>query len=114
MKVALLTPTERTQKMLVLSRKVGQQILLPECGVTIDVVDVGKNQVRLGIVAPANVRVYRREVWDRIQHPGEPQPSAAQISQATGLMDEPNGTGLAAALEPNLARSLTYWVTTET
>ena len=51
--------------MLVLARKTGQQIVLPECGVTIEVLNVGKNQVRLGIAAPADIPVHRSEVWDR-------------------------------------------------
>ncbi len=54
--------------MLVLTRKIGQQIVLPECEVTIEVLNVGKNQVRLGIAAPADVPVHRSEVWDRIHH----------------------------------------------
>ena len=51
--------------MLVLTRKIGQQLVLPEQGITIDVVDVGKTRVRLGISAPADIPVHRREVWDR-------------------------------------------------
>ncbi len=60
--------------MLVLTRKIGQQIVLPECGVTIDVIDAGKNQVRLGIAAPADVAVHRREVWERIRPPNQSPP----------------------------------------
>ena len=45
--------------MLVLTRKIGQQIVLPECEVTIEVLSVGKNQVRLGIAAPAGITVHR-------------------------------------------------------
>ena len=57
--------------MLVLTRKIGQQIVLPECEVTIEVLNVGRNQVRLGIAAPADVPVHRSEVWDRIYRRGE-------------------------------------------
>lgn len=57
--------------MLVLTRKVGQQIVLPGCGVTIEVIDAGKNRVRLGVAAPANVPVHRRELWERIRQPKE-------------------------------------------
>ena len=35
--------------MLVLTRKIGQQVILPEQGITIDVMEVGKTRVRLGI-----------------------------------------------------------------
>jgi carbon storage regulator len=52
--------------MLVLSRKVGEQIVLPDCGVTISVVKVAGKKVRLGIVAPADAPVHRAEIWSRI------------------------------------------------
>jgi len=54
---------------LVLSRKVGQQVVLPDCGVTIDVVAVTGRRVRLGIAAPSGTRVHRTEVWRRICQP---------------------------------------------
>ncbi len=56
--------------MLVLTRKIGQQITLPKQGITINIVEVGRTQVRLGIAAPADVVIHRREVWDRLSHPG--------------------------------------------
>jgi carbon storage regulator len=54
--------------MLVLSRKVGQEIVIGEGPdrVVITVTEVrGGERVRLGIVAPAHVRVDRHEVGDR-------------------------------------------------
>ena len=59
--------------MLVLTRKIGQQVVLPEQGITIDVVDLDKTRVRLGISAPADIPVHRREVWDRDD--GQPRSS---------------------------------------
>ena len=52
--------------MLVLSRKVGQEIVLPECEVTITVLKIQGNKIGLGISAPAGIAVHRREVWRRI------------------------------------------------
>ena len=52
--------------MLVLSRKAGEEIVLPNCGVTIGVVAVNGKNVRLGIAAPAEIRIHRGEVWSRI------------------------------------------------
>jgi carbon storage regulator len=49
--------------MLVLSRKPGEQIVLPQCGVTITVCAIKGNTVRLGISAPPEIGVYREEVW---------------------------------------------------
>lgn len=48
--------------MLVLSRKVGQEIVLPDCGVTIGVIRVVGNRVRLGIKAPREIVVRRKEI----------------------------------------------------
>ena len=52
--------------MLVLSRKIGERIVLPGCGVTLTVLQVCGNSVRLGVTAPADVAVHREEVWQRI------------------------------------------------
>lgn len=52
--------------MLVLSRKTGEEIVLPNRGVTIGVVAVKGKQVRLGIAAPSEIPVHRGEVWHRI------------------------------------------------
>jgi carbon storage regulator len=52
--------------MLVLSRKIGEQVVLPSCGVTIAVVRIAGNKVRLGIQAPPETSVHRQELWDRI------------------------------------------------
>ncbi len=48
--------------MLVLSRKVGEEIVLPGCGVTIGVVGVRGSKVRLGVTAPPEVHVRRQEL----------------------------------------------------
>ena len=51
--------------MLVLSRKLGQEIVIGG-NITIQVVDIRGENVRLGIVAPKDVSVHRREVFDAI------------------------------------------------
>jgi carbon storage regulator len=53
--------------MLVLSRKCGQAILVPQLGVAFTVLDVRGDRVRIGISAPSGVIVHREEVWQRIQ-----------------------------------------------
>lgn len=52
------TPTTQGGEMLVLSRKVSQRIQIGE-DVTITVVDIGRNRVRLGIEAPKAVPIVR-------------------------------------------------------
>ena len=53
--------------MLVLSRKLGESIVIPGCGMTITVVGMRGNRVRLGITAPPGVRVDREEVYQRAE-----------------------------------------------
>lgn len=55
--------------MLVLSRKVGEQILLPELGIVVTVVAIHGRRVRLGITAPAKCSVVRQEVGGRDSKP---------------------------------------------
>jgi carbon storage regulator CsrA len=47
--------------MLVLSRRQGEQIVMPECNVTLTILGIEGKRVRLGILAPANVGVRRGE-----------------------------------------------------
>jgi carbon storage regulator len=53
--------------MLVLSRKTGEQIVVPGCQVTVTVLEVRGDNVRIGVSAPAHVAVHRREVWLRLR-----------------------------------------------
>lgn len=48
--------------MLVLSRKLGERILVPQCGLTVTIIAVDGKIVRLGIDAPAEVTVLREEL----------------------------------------------------
>jgi len=53
--------------MLVLSRKRGEVIVIPEQGITIQVIEVRPDRVRIGISAPPEIEVHRKEVWERLQ-----------------------------------------------
>ena len=46
--------------------RVGQVVKIAD-GVTVRVLEIGSNRVRLGIIAPDNIPIYRFEVWDRLQ-----------------------------------------------
>jgi carbon storage regulator len=58
--------------MLVLSRKIGETIVIGEC-IRLTILTIKGNQVRIGISAPPDVRVDREEVARRIQESAEPQ-----------------------------------------
>lgn len=53
--------------MLVLSRKKGESIVI-NGSVTVTVIEIRGDRVRLGIVAPKDASVHRQEVYDAI-HP---------------------------------------------
>jgi carbon storage regulator len=52
--------------MLVLSRRIGERIVMPDCELSITVLAVEGKKVRLGITAPDSLHVYREEIWQRL------------------------------------------------
>jgi carbon storage regulator len=60
--------------MLVLSRRIGEQIVVPHCDLVVTVLAVQGKTVRLGISAPASVDIYREEVWQLGQQAHAPPP----------------------------------------
>ena len=52
--------------MLILTRRVGETLMIGD-EVTVTVLGVKGNQVRLGVNAPRDVAVHREEIWRRIQ-----------------------------------------------
>jgi carbon storage regulator len=52
--------------MLILTRRAGETLMIGE-DVSITVLGVKGNQVRIGINAPKDVAVHREEIYDRIQ-----------------------------------------------
>jgi carbon storage regulator CsrA len=52
--------------MLVLTRRIGESLIIAD-EVTVTVLGVTGNQIRLGINAPKSVSVHREEIYQRIQ-----------------------------------------------
>lgn len=61
--------------MLILTRRVGETLVIGD-DVTVSVLGVKGNQVRIGVKAPDDVPVHREEIYERIQEENA-QPSSA-------------------------------------
>jgi carbon storage regulator len=53
--------------MLILTRRVGETLMIGD-EVTVTVLGVKGNQVRIGVNAPRDVAVHREEIYDRIKN----------------------------------------------
>ena len=58
--------------MLILTRRVGETVMIGD-DVTITVLGVKGNQVRVGINAPKSVAVHREEIYERIKREQVPE-----------------------------------------
>ena len=59
--------------MLILTRRVGESLKIGE-EVTVTVLGVKGNQVRVGVAAPKSVAVHREEIFERIKAEQQPAP----------------------------------------
>lgn len=70
--------------MLVLSRRLNEQIIIGD-SIVITVVEIRGDKVRLGIDAPQNISVHRREVYEAAKRNG------SERSGPFGKVDQPAG-----------------------
>ena len=73
--------------MLILTRRVGETLMIGD-SVTVTVLGVKGNQVRIGITAPKDVAVHREEIYERIQR-GEDADSGNHATGSSGGLPDP-------------------------
>lgn len=79
--------------MLVLSRKTGQSIMINE-NIELTILEVQGDQIKVGVKAPKNVKIYRKEIFIEIQEENKiaSTPNVAGISDVlTKLSEVQNG-----------------------
>lgn len=52
--------------MLILKRKIGEELKI-NSNITLKVLSISDNQVKIGIVAPSDVEIYRAELLDKVR-----------------------------------------------
>lgn len=74
--------------MLILTRKLGEQITIGD-EITVKLLEIKGNQVRLGIEAPRHVSIHRQEIYERIRSENiqSGKVSAEDLWQADALLN---------------------------
>jgi carbon storage regulator len=94
--------------MLILSRRVGETLIIGD-GVSITILGLKGNQVRIGIKAPKNVGVHREEIYERIQRDGlsaEKPPPLRRAAAASHAANDPLINGHLAGGRPSPSEGL--------
>lgn len=79
--------------MLILARKLNERIVIGD-DIEISVVEIKGDQVKLGVNAPRDVKVYRHEVYEAIQEENrKAAESARDIPEVPDFLDEGDTRG---------------------
>jgi carbon storage regulator CsrA len=76
--------------MLVLSRRPQEKIVFPHVGITVEVVSVSGQTVRVGVTAPRDILILRNEIAEK----GVPEPVAAPAAAKSPAAEPPRADGI--------------------
>ena len=72
--------------MLILSRKMDQKIKIGE-EITVTIIEIRGDQVKIGVEAPKNVKVFRQEIYNAIQTENQAAVSPENIGVLLNLLN---------------------------
>ena len=75
--------------MLVLSRKENESIIINN-EIEIKIVHIKPDQVKIGIIAPKEVRIYRHEIFQEIMKENQEAQNKPSLTELKGLMEKIN------------------------
>lgn len=75
--------------MLVLSRKENESIIINN-EIEIKIVHIKPDQVKIGIIAPKEVRIYRHEIFQEIMKENQEAQNKSSLTDLKGLMEKIN------------------------
>lgn len=76
--------------MLILSRRIGETLIIGDREVNVTIMGVKGNQVKLGIDAPENVSIHREEVFNKIKEGKEVEKDGLRRRTIIGYAKQKN------------------------
>ena len=70
--------------MLILSRKINEKIMIGD-DISVSIIEIRGDQVRIGVDAPKSVKVFRQEVFDAIRAENKAAAQSAPVLPALDL-----------------------------